>query len=129
MEVWRRGKPVTLMVKVGETPSAEQPQAAAATSPAPVEGLTALGLTVVNLTDKESAELGLEKGVKVTESADAGANAGIAVGDIVLTVGNTEVSSAKQFVDLVEKAGEGKPVGMMVQRNGQAQWVLVRPKR
>jgi S1-C subfamily serine protease len=44
-------------------------------------------------------------------------------------VGNTEVSTAKQFVELVKEAGEGKPVGMMVQRNGQAQWVLVRPKR
>jgi serine protease Do len=129
MEVWRRGKPVTLMVKVGETPSAEQPQAAAATTPAPVAGLTALGLTVVDLTDKERTDLKIEKGVRVTESADAGASAGIVAGDIVLTVGNTEVSSAKQFVDLVKKAGEGKPVGMMVQRNGQAQWVLVRPKR
>ena len=129
MEVWRRGKPVTLMVKVGETPSAEQPQAAAAATPAPVAGLTALGLTVVDLSDKELTDLKIEKGVRVTESADAGASAGIVAGDIVLTVGNTEVSSAKQFVDLVKKAGEGKPVGMMVQRNGQAQWVLVRPKR
>ncbi|MFY9346931.1 MAG: Do family serine endopeptidase [Orrella sp.] len=129
MAVWRRGKPVTLMVKVGEMPSAEQPQAAAPATPEPVAGLTALGLTVVDLTDKERADLNIEKGVKVTESADAGASAGIAVGDIVLTVGNNEVGTAKQFVELVKKAGEGKPVGMMVQRNGQAQWVLVRPKR
>uniref|UniRef100_UPI0040485501 Do family serine endopeptidase n=1 Tax=Orrella sp. TaxID=1921583 RepID=UPI0040485501 len=129
MAVWRRGKPVTLMVKVGEVPSAEQPQAAAPATPEPVAGLTALGLTVVDLTDKERADLNIEKGVKVTESADAGASAGIAVGDIVLTVGNNEVGTAKQFVELVKKAGEGKPVGMMVQRNGQAQWVLVRPKR
>jgi serine protease Do len=91
--------------------------------------MTALGLTVVDLTDEERTEQNLEKGVKVTESADAGASAGIAAGDIVLTVGNSEVSSAEQFVALVKKAGEGKPVGMMVQRNGQTQWVLVRPKR
>jgi len=84
---------------------------------------------VIDLTDKEREDLGLDNGVRVTESAQAGASAGIAVGDIVLTVGNTDVRSAKQFVELVEKAGEGKPVGMMVQRNGQAQWVLVRPKR
>jgi len=129
MEVWRRGKPITLMVKVGETPSADQPAAAAPAAPTPVAGLTALGLTVVDLTDAQRTELSLEKGVLVTETADAGATAGIAVGDIVLTVGNIEVSSAKQFVELVKKAGEDKPVGMMVQRKGQAQWVLVRPKR
>ena len=86
------------MVKVGEMPSAEQPQAAAPATPEPVAGLTALGLTVVDLTDKERADLNIEKGVKVTESADAGASAGIAVGDIVLTVGNNEVGTAKQFV-------------------------------
>lgn len=131
MAVWRRGKPVTLMVTVGQTPSADQPQAAAPApaAPEPVATMTALGLTVVDLTDEERTEQSLENGVKVTESADAGASAGIAAGDIVLTVGNTEVSTAKQFVALVKKAGEGKPVGMMVQRNGQTQWVLVRPKR
>jgi len=129
MAVWRRGKPVTLMVTVGQTPSADQPQAAAPAATQPVAAMTALGLTVVDLTDEERTEQSLEKGVKVTESADAGASAGIAAGDIVLTVGNSEVSSAEQFVALVKKAGEGKPVGMMVQRNGQTQWVLVRPKR
>lgn len=128
MEVWRRGKPITLMVKVGETPSAE-PAVAAAAAPSPTAGLTALGLTVIDLTDQERSELGLDSGVRVTESTQAGAGAGVAAGDVVLTVGNAEVSSAKQFVELVQQAGEGKPVGMMVQRDGQAQWVLVRPQR
>lgn len=128
MEVWRRGKPITLMVKVGETPTAERASVEPA-APSVVAGQTALGLTVVDLTDKERTALSLDNGVRVTESAQAGANAGIVVGDIVLTVGNTDVRSAEQFVELVKKAGEGKPVGMMVQRDGQAQWVLVRPSR
>lgn len=129
MEVWRKGKPVTLMIKVGEMPSNEQVASAQPAAPAAPSGQSALGLTVVDLTSEEREALKVDNGVKVTDSADAGARAGIAAGDIVLTVGNTDVSDAKQFVSLVDKAGEGKPVGMMVQRNGQAQWVLVRPKK
>lgn len=129
MEVWRKGKPVTLMITVGEMPSNEQVASAQPAAPAAPSGQSALGLTVVDLTSEEREALKVDNGVKVTDSADAGARAGIAAGDIVLTVGNTDVSDAKQFVSLVDKAGEGKPVGMMVQRNGQAQWVLVRPKK
>lgn len=129
MEVWRKGKPVTLMMKVGEMPSNEQVAATQPATPAAPAGQTALGLTVVDLTKEERESIKADNGVKVTESAGAGARAGIASGDIILTVGNTDVSDAEQFVSLVNKAGEGKPIGMMVQRSGQAQWVLVRPKK
>lgn len=129
MNIWRKGKPVSLQITVGETPSA-QPVAAASQPAAPAAtGETALGITVVTLTDDEKKELRINHGVKVTAAEGVGAAAGLTAGDVILTVDNTDVSSPKQFVDLAGKAEAGKPLGMMVQRNGQAQWLLVRPAK
>ena len=130
MMVWRKGESVNLTITVGEMPSSE-PVASAPTTPAPSEppGQTALGLTVVNLTDQERQALDISSGVKVTESSGVGAGAGIIAGDIVLTIGNVDVASAEQFVQLANQAQSGKPLGMMVQRNGQTQWILVKPKK
>jgi len=84
---------------------------------------------VVDLTDEERQSLDLKGGVKVTESSDAGASAGIVTDDIVLTIGNVDVTSANQFVKLASQAQAGKPLGMMVQRSGQTQWILLKPKK
>ena len=127
MQVWRKGEPVTLDITVGEMPSAEPVAAAPQVEEPAVQGQTALGVTVVKLTNDEMKALSINHGVKVSEVTGAGASAGLVDGDVILTVGNTDVSSPEQFVELANQAEEGKPLGMMVQRNGQAQWVLVRP--
>lgn len=129
MEVWRKGKRVTLDITVDELPGA-QPVASAAPAKPAAPGVTAMGVTVVDLTADERKKLGVAAGgVRVTESAGIGASAGIAIGDVILTVGNTDITSAEQFVKLVESATKDKPVGMMIQREGQTQWVLVRPQK
>lgn len=125
MEVWRKGKPVTLMVKIGETPGA-QPVAAAGGQPNAASGPSALGITVVALTPKEREQLRIKGGVKVSDVTGPGAAAGIAVDDIILTVGNADVTTPEQFAKLAGAADPSKPVGMMIQRGGQTQWVLVR---
>lgn len=128
MEVWRKGKLETLNVTVDEMPGAQAVASAAKPAPA-TSGTSAMGVTVVDLTDQERKTLGVTGGVRVTASTGAGASAGIAQGDIILTVGTTDVSSASQFAKLAEAADKQKPVGMMIQRDGQTQWVLVRPQQ
>lgn len=129
MNVWRKGKPVTLSITVGETPSTEPVAAASPAPEAKAPGETALGITVVSLTDEEMKALRINHGVKVVAVEGVGQTAGLTAGDVILTVDNTDVSSPKQFVELARKAEAGKPLGMMVQRNGQAQWLLVRPAK
>jgi serine protease Do len=129
MLVWRKGESITLAITVGDMPSSEQVASAPEPVPAAPAGQTALGLTVVDLTDEERQSLDLKGGVKVTESSDAGASAGIVTDDIVLTIGNVDVTSANQFVKLASQAQAGKPLGMMVQRSGQTQWILLKPKK
>jgi serine protease Do len=128
IKLWRKGKPLTLSITVGEVPSAQAAAAPVETAPV-VSGESALGITVVALTDDEKRELRISHGVKVSEIEGAGQAAGLSVGDVILTVGNADVNTPKEFVDAANKAGAGKPVGIMVQRNGQAQWVLVRPTK
>jgi len=129
MEVWRKGKPVTLSIAIGET-STPQPVAAADPPAQAIPGQSALGITVVALTQKEREELRIKTGVKVTAVTGAGSLAGIAANDIILTVGNADVGTPEQFVKLAGGADASKPVGMMIQRDGQTQWVLVRqPKK
>lgn len=129
MDVWRKGKRLTLNITVGEMPgNAERVASSGPSEPAP-KGSTAMGVTVVDLTPDEREALGVTGGVRVTESTGPGAAAGIVPGDVILTVGNSDVSGAQQFVKLSEGTDSNKPVGMMIQRDGQTQWVLVRPSK
>ncbi len=129
MKVWRKGKTQTVSITVGEMPSSQQVASAKAATPDAQKGQSALGITVVALTDSEKKELRLKHGVKVTAVADQGASAGLVAGDVVLTVGNQDINSVEQFVKIAKEADNGKPIGMMVQRDGQTQWILVRPKK
>ncbi len=129
MEVWRKGKRVTLDITVDEMPGAQSVASAAPAKPS-APGVTAMGVTVVDLGVDERKKLGVTAGgVRVTESTGAGATAGIVPGDVILTVGNTDITSAEQFVKLANSVAKDKPVGMMIQREGQTQWVLVRPQK
>jgi len=129
MEVWRKGKRVTLDITVDEMPGSQSVAPASPDKPV-APGVTAMGVTVVDLTADERKKLGVASGgVRVTESTGIGASAGIVAGDVILTVGNTDISSAQQFVKLVGNGTQDKPIGMMIQRDGQTQWVLVRPQK
>jgi len=125
--VWRKGKKVDLKIKVDELPSTQV--ASAEPEATPASGQSVMGITVVDLSEKDRSALGVEGGVRVTEVSGSGASAGLLPGDIILTVGNTDVKGAKQFVKLVNEAGKDKPIGLLVQRDGQTQWFLLRPKK
>ena len=129
MKVWRKGKAKTLDITVGEMPAAEAVASAEPQASKQDKGEAALGITVVNLTDAEKKALRVKHGVKVTQVADEGATAGLVAGDVILTVGTKDVSDAAEFVKLAKAADNDKPLGMMVQRDGQTQWILVRPKK
>ena len=88
-----------------------------------------LGLTVTELTEAQKKELKVRHGVRVEAATDAGARAGLREGDVILSVGNAEVRSVRDFEAAVAKAERGKPISMLVQRGELVQFVLVRPGR
>src|SRR3546814_17209441 len=91
MEVWRKGKVVTLSVKVGEL---KEPKAGSSSqeSPEPAANpLNALGLKVTEVSQAVRTKEKIKGGVQVTEVADPAAPSGINVGDVILTVDRKSV--------------------------------------
>ena len=88
-----------------------------------------LGLTVSGLTDAQKKELKLQGGVKVDAAVDAAARAGLREGDVIVTVGNTDVANVKEFDAAVAKLDKAKPVKVLFWRGEWSQYVLIRPAR
>jgi len=102
-----------------ETP-AKPPASAAAKS---------LGLAVSDLTDVQKKELKLKGGVKVDAASDAAARAGLGKGDIILAVGNSDISNAREFESAIGKADKSKALSVLFRRGDWAQYALIRPAR
>jgi serine protease Do len=130
LQVWRKGKSVTLSVKVAEIPPAKVAAAEKATPPkAEPTASVALGLTVVEVPAEIQRKMKIKGGVLVRAAEGAAGRAGITEGDIVLAINDTDITSPDQFVKVVGKADKSKALGVLVRRGDQTQWVAVQPSK
>jgi len=127
MEVWRKGERVRLKVTVGEVPS-EGVQTARRGSPAQPAATDALGLVVADVPAREREELGIRGGVQVTQAQAPAASEGIQEGDIILTVGRTDIRDARHFARVVRDLNRNNKVILLVLSRGQTRWITVQPK-
>jgi serine protease Do len=130
LELLRLGKTRELSVTVGEFEAdATASKRSSPTEPAkPKEtAATALGLTVSNLTEAQRSELKVKGGVHVDAAEGASARAGLREGDIILSVGNSEVADVKQFDALLAKVDKAKSVNLLFRRGEMAQYAIIRP--
>jgi serine protease Do len=125
LEVWRRGRTLTLKVTVGEMPSEPQQTARGGGSAPQPEKTDVLGLAVVNVPEKARKDLGITGGVQVREAREPAAAAGLEPGDIILTVGDTDITDASQFAKVVAKLDKTGDVALLVLSNGQTRWIIV----
>lgn len=125
MEVWRKGKTVTLQVKVGEMPSADEETEGAEPEAPKAAPTDSLGLSVSKLPEAVSKKI--KGGVQVTEVEDPAATAGLAAGDIILTVNDADVTSPEQYAKVVAKLDKSRAAALLVMRGDQTQWVTVTP--
>ena len=134
LTVFRNGSTRELSVTVAEgdaeakpagkrQPEREEPQAK------PSAAGKALGLVVSDLTEAQKKELKMRGGVRIESASDGAARAGLREGDVILAVGNIEVSSVKEFESAVAKADKGKPLSVLFRRGEWAQYALIRPAR
>ncbi|MDX1401609.1 MAG: DegQ family serine endoprotease [Kiloniellales bacterium] len=133
--VWRKGKEVTVKVKLGELDLDE----VAALPPTDVQPpdseleVAPLGLLLGSITKELREEYQLEEeleGVLVT-SVDPAGNAaakGIAEGDVIVEVDQEAVSSPSDVASLIDNAkSDGRRVvTLLVSRQGEHRWVAVR---
>ncbi len=134
--VWRDGKEVTLQVTVGELPD-DQKQAAAtpdSKKPAPAPSrtleLSSLGLKLSELTPELRQKFNIptdRKGVVIidVDSSSTAAERGLKPGDLIVEVGQEEVTSPSDVGDRVEKARKAsrKSVLMLVQSGDSPRFV------
>ena len=80
-----------------------------------------------DLTDAQKRELKVKNGVRVETAEGMAARAGIREGDVIVTIDNVEVTSAKQFDAAVAKLDKAKPVTLLVRRGDAANFLILRP--
>ena len=128
MELWRKGRTVSVNVTVGEMPSTEEegPSSQGVPQVAPAD---ALGLTVTEVSASTRERFQFQGGVQVVEADGPAAEAGIGAGDIVLTINETDITSPAQYASVVEKLDKSRPAAVLVMRADQSQWVTITPRK
>jgi serine protease Do len=129
LQVYRRGATRELTVTVAEF-EADRPtrraQAEPGSAPAPKN---ALGIAASDLTEAQKRELTLKGGVRVESVEGAAARAGLREGDVILSVGNTEVGDMKQFTAAMAKVEGARAVSVLVRRGEWVNYLVIRPGR
>ena len=129
VEVWRKGKSQSLKVTVAETKADTKKAAATPSKEEAGPATTVLGMSVVDVPADTQKKLRIKGGVLVKSVESPASSAGIAEGDIILTVNNTDVTGVDQFAKLVQGLDKSKAVGLLVRRGEQTQWVAVKPAK
>jgi serine protease Do len=133
LTVFRRGATRDLSITVAELevdkPAQRASAPAAPKPPAASPAAQKLGLAVSELTDAQRKEARIKGGVKVDTATDAAARAGIREGDVIVSIGNTEIASVKEFDAALAKADKSKPIPVLLRRGDLATYLLIRPPR
>jgi serine protease Do len=132
--VWRKGSELTLQVAVAELEAYEQASLTTEEPVAEEEGqIEGLGLSLSALSSELKQRFDLEEsvgGVLVTEVADESiaARKGLRPGDVIVEVGQEEVSSPSDVARRVKKAKDDgrKSVLLLVDRQGDLRFVALR---
>jgi serine protease Do len=127
LQVFRRGGYRDLVVTVAEIEPEKPRRTAQAESTPRATSTTPIGLSVSDLSEAQRRELKVRGGVRVETAEGAAARAGLREGDVILTLDNVEITSARQFSSLVEKADRSKPVSVLVRRGEQSNYLIIRP--
>ncbi|TKC83874.1 DegQ family serine endoprotease [Trinickia terrae] len=128
--VWRKGQVRDLPITVAEM----QPEKVAKTdqrkTPSPKQRANnVLGIAVVDIPADQQKTLKLRNGgVQVDVVDGPAARVGLQRGDIILRVGDTDISSAKQFDDVTAHLDPQKMVAVLVRRGENTQFVPIRPR-
>jgi serine protease Do len=130
IQVFRRGSTRDLNVAVAEIEPERTRRVAAPenkTAPSAGAATSSLGLTLANLSDEQKRELKVKGGVRVEAVDGAAARAGLREGDVLLAVGNVDISDTKQFEAALSKLDKTKPINVLFRRGDWAQYALIRP--
>lgn len=125
LEIIRAGERQTLDIIVGQVPGSDE--VTATTGKRPSTDASTLNLEVRDLTAEEKAQLQISGGVVVTNvMAGPAAAAGIRAGDVISTVNNERVNSVGDLRTIVGKLPNDKSIPVLIIRNGNPAFVVMR---
>lgn len=95
------------------------------------EDKSELGLRVVTVTDAQAQRFKLEatSGVVVIDidAESPAADAGVSIGDVILSIGKTEISDVDDYRAAIAALEEGKPAILHIQRGERKLYIAVTP--
>lgn len=131
VQVWRKGAARDISVVVADaeasskTASAKKPDSP--TSPSTANNPFGIGVT--ELSDAKKRELNIKSGIEITSLGEgAVARSGIRVGDVIVRVGDADISGVKQFETLTKGLDASRSVAIFVRRADSTLIVPLRPK-
>lgn len=125
LTLWRQGSTRHIEVAVGAMPNeANMAEAVEGRSPHRHQGSAA---DVLGLTLADSGASGAMGTVTITEVQQAAAAAGFEPGDVILSLNNNEVHSARQFEHLLASLKGSGRVALLIQRRDQAPQFVTLP--
>ena len=127
LQLFRRGAYRDVAVNVVEF---EPERSASAVTREPVKppaAQGALGVAVADLTEAQRRDLKVKNGVRIETAEGPAARAGLREGDLLMSIDNTELTSAKQFDAIVGKLDKARPVTVLVRRGDTVRFVILRP--
>ncbi|KGS31282.1 peptidase Do family protein [Burkholderia pseudomallei MSHR7343] len=127
--VWRKGQSRDLPITIAEFPADKAAKADSRQAPQQKPRSSALGLTVSDLSPEQLKTLKLRNGVQIDAVDGPASRAGLQRGDIVLRVGDVDITSAKQFVDVTSKLDPQRAVAVLVRRGENTQFIPIRPRQ
>ncbi|MBV8627749.1 MAG: DegQ family serine endoprotease, partial [Paraburkholderia sp.] len=115
IEVWRKGQTRDLPVTIAEM----QPEKTAsidqkAPPPPKPRATNSLGVAVSDIPADQQKSLKLHGGVQVDAVEGPAARVGLQKGDVILRVGDTDITSAKQFDEITSHVDPQKMVALLV---------------
>jgi len=128
LQVFRRGAYKELSVVVAEVEPDRAPRTAQAETKPQATAAT-LGIGVSDLSEAQKRELKLKNGVRVEVADGVAARAGLREGDVILSLDNTEITSARQFESVVAKLDKSRAVTALVRRGDTVNFLIIRPSR
>ena len=131
VQVWRKGESREVRLTVGEMPNdnqlAQGGSADEGGNTGEGENVARLGLVLSELSAEQKNELQVKGGLVVEEVKGAAATrAELHRGDVILAIGNAEVTSLEQFNEVLKQIPKGRNVALLVRRNDGAFYIALK---
>ena len=126
VQLWRKGVSKELTVTVAEMPDDSQAAAQGnGAAPSMGENVARLGLVLSELNAEQKNELHVNGGLLVIEVKGATAR-DLHRGDVVLAVGNIEVSTLEQFNEVLKQIPRARNIALLIRREDSSFYIALK---